>query len=113
MEPGHEGPGGDTDPYTSYGAELKAMRKEVKEVKRALTDLKAQVEGESFRFLLGDLALLDRAFDFSIHDIEDGKKISVLKKNLGMTKYLYAWTKKAEEKMPELKMEEKGNGWKK
>lgn len=38
------------------------------------------------------------AFDFSIHDVEDGKKISVLKKNLGMTKYMYAWMKHVQEK---------------
>lgn len=30
--------------------------------------------------------------------MEDGKKISVLKKNLGMTKYMYAWMKHVQEK---------------
>jgi hypothetical protein len=50
------------------------------------------------------------AFDFSIHDVEEGRKISVLKKNLGMTKYLYAWMKHAEEVEEKLKMEDRGNG---
>lgn len=82
---------------TALAIEVYSLRKALKQAQK---DLK-------------ELAVKQEAFDFSIHDIEDGKKISVVKKNLGMTKYLYAWVKNAEEVNKELKMPEKGaNGTK-
>lgn len=88
MESGHEGSGGD---YNSYAEEFKAIRKEIKKVAKAVEELKTQVE----------------AHDFAMHEIEDGKKISALKKSLGMTKFLWAWVKHAEEVHPEMKLEKR------